>query len=449
MTAEKKKYVSTQNPCKLCAPLGACLAFKGLEKTIPLLHGSQGCSTYVRRYIISHFREPVDIASSNFTEESAIYGGAKNLMEAMDNIIRQYSPEIIGVATTCLSETIGDDVSLTLHEYRSSRENLPLIVSVSTPSYSGTHIDGYWSVVYSTVKQAAEKSEENSSVNIFPNMISPEDIRHLREIGHYFGTEFNIIPDYSVTLDGGIWSEYQKIPEGGTKISDIKRSGSALGSIEFSSVLDEAKSPSKYLENEFSVPCRRTAIPVGIEENDKFFTALSELTGKKVPEKFTMERMRLVDSYADGHKYIFGARAAIYGEEDFVYSVSKFLLEIGVEPVLCASGGKSGKLAEIISGIENFDTEKSMIIDGSDFIDIEEQLAAMDPDLIIGNSKGYPIARKLGVPLLRAGFPIHDRFGGQRMLHTGYKGTQNLYDMIVNTILDNRQAKSPVGYFYM
>ena len=57
-------HVSTTNACKLCTPLGATLAFKGVEGAIPFLHGSQGCATYMRRYIISHFREPMDIASS-------------------------------------------------------------------------------------------------------------------------------------------------------------------------------------------------------------------------------------------------------------------------------------------------------------------------------------------------------------------------------------------------
>ena len=68
-TEESPEYAV--NPCKVCAPLGASLAFKGVEGAVPLLHGSQGCATYIRRYLISHFREPVDIASSSFDEMAA------------------------------------------------------------------------------------------------------------------------------------------------------------------------------------------------------------------------------------------------------------------------------------------------------------------------------------------------------------------------------------------
>jgi Nitrogenase molybdenum-iron protein, alpha and beta chains len=70
----------------MCTPLGASLVFQGIEGCVPLLHGSQGCSTYMRRYLISHFKEPVDIASSNFTEETAVFGGGANLKLAIENV---------------------------------------------------------------------------------------------------------------------------------------------------------------------------------------------------------------------------------------------------------------------------------------------------------------------------------------------------------------------------
>src|SRR6266542_168600 len=101
---------STTNACKLCTPLGACLAYKGIAGTVPFLHGSQGCATYIRRYLISHFREPMDIAASNFSEASAVFGGGANLRDGLTNVIRQYEPSLVGLATTCLSETIGVDV---------------------------------------------------------------------------------------------------------------------------------------------------------------------------------------------------------------------------------------------------------------------------------------------------------------------------------------------------
>ena len=128
-------FISTTNACKLCTPLGAAVAFKGIEGCVPFLHGSQGCATYMRRYIISHFREPVDIASSSLGEKHAVYGGGPNLKKGMLNVMQKYGAGIVGVATTCLTETIGDDVPMILHEFRKEFADLdlPELVSVSTP----------------------------------------------------------------------------------------------------------------------------------------------------------------------------------------------------------------------------------------------------------------------------------------------------------------------------
>ncbi len=52
-------------------------------------------------------------------------------------------------------------------------------------------------------------------------------------------------------------------------------------------------------------------------------------------------------------------------------------------------------------------------------------------------------------PLIRAGFPIHDRLGGARIVHVGYRGAQQLFDTISNTIIATNQDASPVGYTYM
>ena len=82
---EKKTFVSTRNACKLCAPFGSTLVFKGIEGALPFIHGSQGCATYIRRYMISHFREPVDIASSSLGESATIFGGRKNLSAGLKN----------------------------------------------------------------------------------------------------------------------------------------------------------------------------------------------------------------------------------------------------------------------------------------------------------------------------------------------------------------------------
>ncbi len=449
----EKTDAGTQNACNVCTPLGASLAFKGIKGAIPLIHGSQGCSTYMRRYLISHYKEPVDIACSNFGEQTAIFGGGVNLMTALDNLEKQYHPELIGIATTCLSETIGDDVPMFIRQYREANKEkeMPALVHVSTPSYKGTHIEGFHGAVRAVVSAlATAQNEKSDRVNLFPGMLSPADLRLLKEIFKDMGLPCLMLPDYSRTLDGAPWKEYHKIPEGGTPVSDIRKMGDAKASVEFGRILSRQSSAGKHLMENFDIPLYSPGLPIGIHETDRFFEAMEEITGKLMPEKYREERGRLIDAYIDGHKYVSGARAVVYGEEDLVVGLASFLSEIGVIPVLCASSGKSGylkeKIAEVVVG---YGGQEILVYDNVDFVEIAEEANKLKPDFLIGSSKGYSVARKIPVPLVRVGFPIHDRINGARILHIGYQGAQNLFDGIVNTLLDQRQKSSDIGYSYM
>jgi nitrogenase molybdenum-iron protein NifN len=445
-------YISTTNACKLCKPLGAALAFRGIEGSVPYLHGSQGCATYMRRYIISHFNEPIDIASSSLSEKHAVYGGAANLKLGLTNVTKKYKPQLIGIATTCLTETIGDDVPMILKEYgrETAAAARPLLVNVSTPSYSGTHMEGFHAAIAAVVEQLAENPGANGTVNLLPGFVSSADYRYLSEIMADFGVKTTMLPDLSETLDGPALLEYEKIPGGGTPLEAIKGMGGAKATIEFGRTLDANKTGGSVLARKFGVENMRLGLPMGITETDRFFAGLETLTGLETPKKYAMERGRLVDAYVDGHKYVFGKKAIIYGEEDLVVGLTAMLAEIGVMPILCASGGRSGSMASAIAAAtEGVLSEQPLVYEGMDFFDIAEEAERLGPDLLVGHSKGYPLARKLNIPLIRVGFPIHDRVGGQRILHLGYRGAQQLFDLVVNSLIEKKQSDSAVGYSYM
>ncbi len=203
------------------------------------------------------------------------------------------------------------------------------------------------------------------------------------------------------------------------------------------------------MEERFALPRHLLGLPIGIRETDAFFELLETAAGRTTPAKHRKERGRLVDSLIDGHKYVFEKRAIVYGEEDLVVGLASFLCEIGIMPVLCASGGRSKRLAAALrAAIPTLD-ERTEIREGFDFAEIAEMAEGLKPDILIGSSKGYSLARKLGIPIVRVGFPIHDRIGGQRVLHVGYRGAQQLFDTIVNTLMEAKQEKSTVGYSYL
>jgi nitrogenase molybdenum-iron protein NifN len=444
-------FVSTRNACKLCAPLGASVAFRGIENCIPLVHGSQGCSTYIRRYVISHFKEPVDIASSNFSESTAIFGGGDNLKKALDNVIRQYQPDAVGIATTCLSETIGDDVRLYIDQYAKLKvgEALPALIHASTPSYRGTHAEGFHEAIKGAVVAIARKGICDGHINVISGFLSSEDLRYLKEMLADTGVPFTLLPDYSETLDGETWSDYKKLSSGGTPVESIRRMGSAAATVQLGHTLKGRTTAATYMEAEWGIPAVTCGLPIGLGQTDMFFGALGEVAGREIPEKHLKERNRLVDAYIDGHKYVFGKRAIVYGEADLVASMTSFLDEIGIVPVLCATGAAKGSLPATIRELVRHSSEEIQVKEETDFATMLELCETLKPDLVIGNSKGYYLSRRLGVPLVRVGFPIHDRVGGQRLLHVGYKGAQQLFDRIANALIEFQQDSGPVGYSYV
>ena len=434
------------NPCKVCAPLGASLVFKGVAGAVPLLHGSQGCATYIRRYLISHFREPVDIASSSFDEMAAVFGGRESLTRALDNVRAQYEPELIGVATTCLSETIGDDVADILRRY--DTDGTCVTVQVNTPSYTGTHLDGYYATVCSLVAHLAEGGPATETVNLFPALVSPEDLRWLRRVTGLFGLDPCLLPDYSDTLDGGQWTEYRRLPPGGTSLAQIRASGRAAASLELGWSQARRETAGSYLNREFGIPCHCLGLPIGLEATDAFLAVLARVSGRPLPEQLEAERARLLDAYVDAHKVLAGQRAVVFGDEDLAIALALFLAEIGVAPVLVASGGTGALADSAVAAYPALEKHDVTFLPDTDFACLGEAAKQARPTLLVGHSKGSKLARELDVPLVRVGFPVHDRFGAARLSCLGYEGSHRLFLEVVNSLLADRQAKSDIGHFY-
>jgi nitrogenase molybdenum-iron protein NifN len=437
---------ATVNPCALCAPLGAALAGAGIAATVPLLHGGQGCATYIRRYVISHFREPMDVASSSFGEAQTVFGGEANLHLALDNIARQYQPELVTVATTCVAETIGEDVPALLRSWVAKRNPSLRVVSASTPSFKDGHVEGFHAMVRAVVDAFAEKRGPRSgAVSILPPIVSPADLRHLKELAAAFELTPLLLPDYSETLDGVILDHYRPLPSGGTKLEDIAEMPRARATLDLT--LTGTAPPARKILETRGCPATVLGLPIGVRAADALCDALAGLSGKEAPAWLQQERGRLLDAYADGHKYVFGKRVGLYGDPELVAALARFLAEIGARPVVCATGARNRALRPALAELPAGAVEE--ILEDTDFGRLEAACRDKQLDLLIGNSKGYRMSRELKVPLIRAGFPIHDRVGANRQLLLGYRGTMALFDLIINALLEKKQAESPIGFSYL
>ncbi|SDD55707.1 nitrogenase component 1 [Sporomusa acidovorans] len=421
-----------ENPCHMCMPMGGIMALKGIEQTMVIVHGSQGCSTYMRRHIAEHFNEPVDVGSSSLNEKGTVYGGEANLRKALDNIFKVYQPGLIGVITTCLAETIGEDIDRIVTDYRQERKLTTPIVTASTPGYGGSHNDGYWLTVRRLVETLATNTEHHNKVNVIIPNSSPADIRELKRLFAAMQLAYTICPDISETLDRPYLTTYSKIPAGGTPIEDIRRMAGAPATIELGVTLDSHVSPGQYLQENFGVPLFSLPIPIGIQNTDTFMKALETISGRKRPPAIEAERGRLLDGMIDSHKYNFAGRSAIFGDPELVFAVTQLCLENGIRPVV-VTGDKSGNVARLLP--KNEISAATVVLPDPNFDLVQQYAKKGGVNLAIGHSDGRFLTERDHIPLVRLGFPIHDRIGGQRLLSVGYTGTMNLLDRITNTLL--------------
>jgi nitrogenase molybdenum-iron protein NifN len=472
-----RNYVNLNvNPCKMCMPLGGVLALKGIENSMVILHGSQGCSTYIRRHMAAHYNEPIDIASSSLSEHGTVYGGADNLKNGIKNMNKMYQPEIIGVLTTCLAETIGEDVDRITSELLEEDKALEqlTIVSSSTAGYGGSQYEGYFKTLKAIVEKLASNNIEyhrdkidsvanlksNKKINVIVPPLSPGDVRNIKNILDAFELEYVLLPDISETLDGPYKSEYKRIPEGGTKTEDIISMGGAAAIIEMALAVDDAISPGYFLKEKFGMPLFRIPVPIGLENCDIFYDLLSELSGKEVPLKLKKERGRLLDAMIDAHKYNSEIKTVIFGEPELSYSITTTCIENGIKPVVVATGTKinsegSNVYSKLKSRIviqkpsknaalsledTNDISEEILFLEDTDFETIEKLALKLEANMMIGNSDGRRIEEKHGINLIRVGFPIHDRLGGQRKVITGYNGTMALIDESSNSVITHKES---------
>jgi nitrogenase molybdenum-iron protein alpha/beta subunit/MoaA/NifB/PqqE/SkfB family radical SAM enzyme len=443
-----KSFVNLNtNPCKMCMPMGSISAFFGVAKCMTILHGSQGCATYIRRHMATHYNEPIDIASSSLTEEGAVFGGEKNLVKGFDNLIRLYDPDVIGVATTCLAETIGEDTEGIVARYLEERPGLRAkIITVQSAGYAGTQFEGFFRTLRALVEQAGADTTKNGRVNIITNMISPADTRWLKSFVAGMGLDAIILPDISENLDGAHEDVYERLPSGGVTIGEIARMAGAQATIELTTFVDPSYSPGQYLYDTYGVPLYRLPLPVSLGDMDAFRMLLTEFGGREPADGRTdKERGRRLDAMVDSHKHNAQVRAAVYGEPDFVYAACRLLTENGAMPVVAVTGSVCPAFGERMAGViaetEGYHLEETPYIkDDCDFARIEEAALAQRANVLVGSSDGRRICERTGLPLVRCAFPVHDHVGGQRIRTLGYEGALLFLDQITNAVIDGVES---------
>jgi nitrogenase molybdenum-iron protein NifN len=432
-TVTRSRKSCTVNPLKMSQPIGGALAFLGLNKCMPVLHGSQGCTAFGLVLFVRHFREAIPLQTTAMNEATTIMGGFDNIEQAILNIHKRAQPEIIGICSTGLTETKGDDVSGYIKLIRARHPELAdvAIVYVSTPDYKEAFQDGWSKAVAHIITELAEPAAEKhpKRINILPGShLMPGDIEELREIVGAFGFETNVLPDLSGSLDGHVPDDFSPTTIGGTSLKDIQTIGAAAFTI---AIGEQMRAACEALQAKAGVSYELFDRLTGLEPNDRLIALLARLSGRSVPHKYRRQRSQLVDAMLDGHFFFGGKKIALGAEPDLVWSIGSWLAEMGAELTAVVTTTESPLL-------ERMPAEVVVI---GDLEDLERR--ARGCDLLITHAHGRQMAERLGLPFVRMGLPMFDRLGAAHRCTVGYRGSRDLIFEIGNVFLANEHHNTP------
>ncbi|MGB1093056.1 MAG: nitrogenase component 1, partial [Oceanobacter sp.] len=79
----KRKKALSVSPLKTSQTVGGALAILGVNRAIPLMHGSQGCTAFAKVFFVRHFREPVPLQTTAMDQVSSVMGADDNIVDAL------------------------------------------------------------------------------------------------------------------------------------------------------------------------------------------------------------------------------------------------------------------------------------------------------------------------------------------------------------------------------
>jgi len=426
------------NPLKMSQPLGAALAFLGMEGCMPLFHGSQGCTSFGLVLLVRHFREAIPLQTTAMTEVTTVLGGLENLEQAILNIVKRANPRIIGICSTGPTEIKGDDL---VGHIKLIRDRHPVLdsvalVSVSAPDFAGSLQDGWAGAVTRMIEELADApnphARRSRRVNVLPGChLTPGDIDELRDILESFSLDPVFLPDLSGSLDGHIPDEFMPTTLGGCSVDQAHTMSSACWTI---AIGEQMRGAAITLEHRSGVPYMLFDRLTGLQSCDELMASLSRISGVPVPRKYRRQRSQLIDAMLDGHFYFGGRKIAIATEPDLLWALSSWLQEMGCEIQAAVTTTNSPLLTRIPS-------EEVVIGDLDDL-----ETLAKDADLMITNSQGRQTAGRMGIPLFRVGMPIFDRLGAPHRVMIGYCGTRDLIFEVGNVLMAQSHEPTPASW---
>ncbi len=405
------------NPLKHSPSIGAAMALQGIDATLPIIHGAQGCTFLGKVLLTKHFREPIALASSKLFVEDVVMGSEEKLTRTIEGFVEKNKPSLIGVLTSGLSEVKGDDVDRVIRQLKVQSSNCK-VIRITTPDYDGGLETGYARAVEAVIQSVefGVRSSESKTINIIVGShLTPADVGELRETVESFGMRAILLPDLSA-LDGSRQG-FSPLAVGGTTIEELN----AMGSADFTIALGTSMGPAaRLLQQKFGIEYRVFDGCAGLAATDGLMETLGRISGKPLPPRYERQRRVLVDAMRDAHFFFGGKKICIALEPDLAVQTSRWIDEMKATVELAM-------IPTLSDAAERICAQEVQI---GDLFSITGEF-----DALIANSHAESAAKRLGAPLYEMGFPVYKTFGYTSRVAIGYRGTLAMINELANLLM--------------
>ncbi|MBF0762658.1 nitrogenase iron-molybdenum cofactor biosynthesis protein NifE [Dysgonomonas mossii] len=407
----------SQRACVFC---GSRVVLYPIADALHLVHGPIGCASYtwdIRGAMSSGPELHRSSFSTDLREKHVIFGGEKQLYQALHELIDKHHPKAAFVYSTCIVGVIGDDVQSVCK--RVAKEKDIPVIAVMAEGFQGSKKDGYkiaCDAMASLIGTDNSKEISTMSINILGDFNLAGELWMLTEYYKRMGIQILA----SITGDG--------------RVKDIQNAHRAsLNVVQCSgSMMHLAKT----MKEEYGIPFMKVSY-FGIEDMSdalyevaKFFK--SEETMDKARDLVKEELSKLLPALEPYRVALQGKKAAIYVGGAFkAISLVKALRLIGVKTVI--AGTQTGN-TEDYKLLEAICDDGCILVDDSNPVELSEFVKQTGADLFIGGVKERPIAYKLGI-----GFCDHNH--ERKLALAGYEGMLNFAKEVYETV------SSPVWQF--
>ncbi len=407
-------------------------AMKGLHY---VLHAPQG-DTYADLLFTMIERRNVRPPVTYTTFQARDLGGdtAELFKNAARSAYERFKPQAMIVGASCTAELIQDDPG-----GLAAALNLPCpVVALELPAYQRKENWGASETFYQLVRalctphvptraegalgsSAGTKREREAGQKIRCNVLGPtalgfrhkDDLREVLDLLRRLDVEINVVAPLDATPH------------------DLTR----LGEADFNVVMypEVAMQAAQWLLRNFGQAVVKT-VPIGVGATRDFIREVAALSGADAAPLLDDPRARSpwysksVDS-----TYLTGKRVFVFGDATHVVAAARIAAtELGFEVV--GLGTYSREFARDVRDAAKLYGCEALISD--DYLDVEERVAQLHPELVLGTQMERHIAKRLGIPCAVISAPMHVQdFPARHAPQMGFEGANVMFDAWVHPLM--------------